>query len=205
MAEAARTARMSRRTWLKMAGAGLSVLTARAADPLTVTFDGDNLRVSAPSLHFLAGKPLERLKNGDTVTYLSQLTIFRDAFVTPIRRNNIERFVISYNIWADDKFTVSVPGKGSVQNLSQKATEAWCLDSLAVTASGLAPDTQFWLRFDLHTATQHDLDLVGDHGLNVTNLVMLLGRRPGAGSSWTLDAGPLRLADLVRTPGRGRG
>lgn len=206
MAQPARTDRISRRNWL-LAGLGMGLFQVRAAEPFTVSYDGDNLRVAAPSLHFLSGKPLERLKNGDTVTYLSQLTLYRDAFVTPLRRANVERFVVSYNIWADDKFSVTVPGRRSAENLSLKATESWCLETLAIGTGGLSPDTPFWLRFDMHTATQRDLsELVGDRGLNLHNLVMLLGRR-GAGDdpSWTLDAGPLRLADLVRTPGRGRG
>lgn len=204
MAQPARRDRISRRSWL-LAGLGMSVFRLRAAEPLTVLFDGDNLHVSAPTLHFLSGKPLQRLKDGDTVTYLSQLTLYKDAFVTPLRRANVERFVISYNIWADDKFSVTVPGGRSANNLSLKATETWCLENLAIGATGLAPDTPFWLRFDMHTATERDLsELVGDRGLNLHNLVLLLGRRAGPDDpSWTLEAGPLRLADLVRMPGRG--
>ena len=58
------------------AGAGfwpalrLPLFSARAADPLKVIYDGDNLHVAAPNLHFLTGKPLERLKYGDVVAYV---------------------------------------------------------------------------------------------------------------------------------------
>jgi hypothetical protein len=187
-----------------MAGLAVSLFRARGAEPLGVSFDGDNLRVAAPTLHFLNGKPLARLKDGGTVVYLSQLTLYKDQFVTPLRRG-VERFVISYDIWGEDKFSVSMPGQRSVSNLSAKATEAWCLDYMAIGAEGLAPDTPFWLRLDMHTADQKDLSaLVGEPGLNLHNLILFFAKRPGADDpSWTLQAGPLRISDLARTPGRG--
>ncbi|HEV3197534.1 MAG TPA: hypothetical protein VGZ73_06490, partial [Bryobacteraceae bacterium] len=68
---------MSRRSWL-LAGLGILLLRARAEEPLLVSFDGDNIRVAAPGLHFLTGKPLERLKAADTVVFDSQITLFTD-------------------------------------------------------------------------------------------------------------------------------
>ena len=91
MAEFARKGQISRRSWL-LAGLAVPLLKLRAAaDPLAVTFDGDNLRVSAPSLHFLAGKPLQRLQDGDTVVFLSQITLFSDPFTTVIRRRPVQK------------------------------------------------------------------------------------------------------------------
>ena len=71
MAEPSRGLQISRRCWL-LAGLAAPLFRARGAETLTVTFDGDNLHVSSPDLHFLTGKPLERLKDGTaTVQYLA--------------------------------------------------------------------------------------------------------------------------------------
>ena len=47
-------------------------------------------------LHFLAGKPLDRLKDGAAVVFLTQLTLTTDNFATSLRRTP-ERFVFSYD------------------------------------------------------------------------------------------------------------
>ena len=43
--------KISRRSWL-LAGLAIPLFRARAADPLKVTYDGDNLHVAAPDLAF---------------------------------------------------------------------------------------------------------------------------------------------------------
>jgi hypothetical protein len=62
-----------------MAGLGIPLFRALAMPILNVSSDGDSLHVTAPEFHFLTGKPLDRLKDGNTVVYVSQLTLFRDA------------------------------------------------------------------------------------------------------------------------------
>src|SRR5205085_1998077 len=89
-----RGSRMSRRSWL-VAGLAAPLFSVRAAEPLEIKYDGDNLHVAAPSLHFLIGKPLERLKDGASVGYLAQLTLFGDDHITQIKRRQA-RFVVSY-------------------------------------------------------------------------------------------------------------
>src|SRR5579872_6144469 len=156
MADSARNLQISRRSWL-LAGLAIPVFRLRAADRFTISFDGDNLHVSGPGLHFLTGRPLARLKDGATVVFVSQLTVYTDPYVTPYRRS-AERYVISYDIWAEDKFSVTVPGTvpRTVSNLSAVQTEAWCQENFAVTVSGLAPDRPFWVQFDMRTADQKD-------------------------------------------------
>jgi hypothetical protein len=206
MAERPRGLQISRRSWL-LAGLTAPLFSARAVDPLAVTFDGDNLHVSAPTLHFLTGKPLDRLKDGATVVYLSQLTLSSERGGVALKRSPVERFIVSYDVLAEDKFSVTIPGPAgrSVSNLSAAATESWCLESLAISAAGLPGDRPFWLRLDMRTADQKDLaSVLGDSGISLRNIILLLGRKPGPGDpQWTREAGPLRLEDLTRTPGRG--
>ena len=110
MAQPARNVRMTRRSWL-LAGLGIPLLRARGEEPLLVSFDGDNIRVSAPGLHFLTGKPLERLKAADTVVFDSQITLFTDDRGTIFHRPVTERLIFSYDLW-EEKFKVTVPRMG---------------------------------------------------------------------------------------------
>jgi len=199
----ARDNRITRRSWL-LAGLVIPLSRARAAaEPLLhVSFDGDNIHVAAPSLHFLTGKPLERLRDAATVVFLSQLTLYNDAFITPFRRNP-ERIVVSYDLW-EEKFAVSIPGPAarSTSHLEAAQAEAWVIDGLAISALGMDPSRPFWLKFELHATNPSDLyKLVGDSGISVSVLIEMVTRQRGADNShFTLMAGPLRLADLPRTP-----
>ena len=193
----------SRRSWL-LAGLTVPAFRARAAPLLTVSFDGDNLHVAAPQLHFLTGRPLNRLKDGTSVVFLSQLTIFRDDRGTVFRRSP-ERLTVSYDVWEEKFKVVLAVDRRSVSRLSLAAAETWCLENLAISALGLAPSRPFWLQFDLRAATPKELSaLVGDPGISVRGLIELFGRKPGADEpQWTLAAGPLRLTDLPRQAIRG--
>ena len=208
MSEPSRGSQITRRSWL-LAGLALPLFRARAADSLAVTFDGDNLHIASPDLHFLTGKPLQRLTEGGTVVYFGRLTLFRDAFAIPFRRTDA-RFVVSYDIWSEKeaKFSVTSPEPAPrTVLLPASAAEAWCIENLAINASGWPPDRPFWLLLDLRTVPRKDLSQVlGDSGINIKNfLIEFFSRQPGTDDpQWTRPAGPLRLADLVRTPGRGK-
>jgi hypothetical protein len=189
-----------------LAGVAAPLFPARGAQPIDVTFDGDNLHVSTPSLHFLTGKPLERLKDASTVVFLSQLTLFSENRDVVIRRVPA-RFVVSYDLW-EEKFSVTQLGsmpRSTPHALSAPAAEAWCLEGLAISALGVAQDRRFWLRFELRTADQKDLaGEAGEPGLNLKSLIELFSRKPGPDDpNWTREVGPLRLEDLRRATGRG--
>jgi hypothetical protein len=203
MAQPARDNRISRRIWL-LAGLGIPLLRARAEEPLVVSFDGDNIRVAAPGLHFLTGKPLERLKGAATVVFDSQITLFSDDKGTIFHRPVTERLIFSYDLW-EERFSVSVRGAStrSKPGLTATQAEAFALGELAVTALGLAPDRPFWLRFELRARSTKELSsAVGDSGISLTGLAIdWLSRKPGADNPYYMrSAGPYRLADLPRTP-----
>jgi len=203
MAQPARHTRISRRSWL-LAGLGIPLLRASAEEPLLVSFDGDNIRVTAPGLHFLTGKPLERLKAADTVVFDSQITLFTDDRGTIFHRPVTERLIFSYDLW-EEKFSVTVRGVSprSKSKLTASQAEEYPLGELAVTALGLAPDRPFWLRFELSARSTKDLSsAVVDSGISLTGLMIdWLSRKPGADNPYfARQAGPLRLADLPRTP-----
>lgn len=208
MAPFARRTQISRRSWL-LAGLSLPLFSLRAQDKLNATFDGDNVRVAAPpNWHFLTGKPLQRLKDGATVVYLAQLGLYEDSAYQRPFRTSLDRFAISYDVWQNEKFSVTVlsAAQRTSPTLSAAATEAWCLENLAISASNLAADRRFWMRLEMRTADKKDLSnmVAGQGMISFAELVRALGRKAGADDPIpTLEAGPLRLADLVRTPGRG--
>jgi hypothetical protein len=194
--------RISRRSWL-LAGLAIPLCRAWAEPLLRVTSDGDNLHVAAPQLHFLAGRPLAKLKDGNIVVFLSQLTLFREDHVTPIR-HKYERFTVSYDLW-EEKFQVGMAvDRRSVSRLSMGDTETWCLENLAISALGLETQRPFWLRFELRAASEKETSAVaGDTGISIRGLIEMFSRRAGADQEhWILNAGPLRLGDLPRTSGR---
>jgi hypothetical protein len=194
---------ISRRRWL-LAGGVLFLPGVRGAEHLTVAWDGDDLHVAWPELHFLTGKPLRRLQDGASVVFLTQLTLTTDNFTSVLRRTP-ERFVFSYDLW-EEKFSVTKlgPGRRTASRLSADAAEAWCLDNVAISASDLTPGRPFWLRFELRAAEPKDeAAVLGEPGINLTRLIEIFSRRPrDEQPHWTAEAGPLRLGDLKRLVGR---
>src|ERR1035438_4661836 len=174
MAPFARTTLISRRSWL-LAGLSVSLSAARAEEKPGVIFDGDNLHVAAPNLHFLTGKPLQRLKDGATVVYLAQLGLYDDGtFQRPFRMAPVDRFAISYDVWGLDKFSVAMltTTPRTQDTLSATKTEEWCLENLAISASNLAPERRFWLKLEMRTADQRDLSgMVAGPGISLAEIV----------------------------------
>jgi hypothetical protein len=167
-----------------------------------VSFDGDNMHVAAPGLHFLTGSALKRLKDADTVVFLSQITLFSDNFITPLRKPVQDRLVVSYALW-EDRFAVAMPGAPvqPVEGLTESQAEEWCIRNLAVNALGLPPDRRFWLKFELRTAPRKDTStLMGNSGISVVRMIDILSKKARPDEpSWTLGIGPLRLTELPRT------
>src|ERR1700691_4884371 len=142
---------ISRSGWL-LAGVAIAASCFWAGERLSVAWDGDDLRVAAPQLHFLAGKPLDRLKDGAAVVFLTQLTLTTDNFTTSLRRTP-ERFIFSYDLW-EEKFSVTKLGERerTISHMSATAAEAWCLDNVAISSTGLPQDLPCWLRFTRRAA-----------------------------------------------------
>src|SRR5690242_9755298 len=100
---------ISRRSWL-LAGLTAPLFTVRAADSLNVRYDGDTIRVAPNNVHFLAGKPLERLKDGSSVAYVAQLDLLNESRISVAQKR--ARFVVSYALW-EEKFSVTQLGRTS--------------------------------------------------------------------------------------------
>ncbi len=191
----------TRRAWLAVVFAAPLQPTAHDTR-LAPRLNGDTLLVSAAGLHFLEGKPLERLKNGVAVSFDFHLSLLADTDRASLRRA-FERFTISYDLW-EEKFSVMRRGIArQASRLTADAAEAWCLENLAASIAGLAPDRRFIVRLEVRIADLGDgKPAAGAPGFSLTSLVEIFSRPSrGRESSWALEAGPLRLQEMGRNSG----
>ena len=75
------------------------------AEELSLSTQEDRLEFAAPRLHFLAGKPLERLRNAAEVSFAFRVSLFSGNQTHKLKENTA-RFVVSYDLW-EEKFSVT--------------------------------------------------------------------------------------------------
>jgi hypothetical protein len=170
------------------------------AEHLRVRVEADRLRLSAPQLHFLTGRPLDRLHNGATVTYRLELTVRNDRGGRHQSRV-VERFKFSYDIW-EERVTVTRLGTPtrSASNLSIVGAEAWCLDNLSLSAAELPKDRQFWVALEYQSEEPKETAASEDSGLTLSSLIDIFSRRSRDEQQvrGVDEAGPFRLDDLKK-------
>ena len=194
-----------------LAGTGscCAYAVAVSGGTLAARLDGDYLRITAPHLDFLSGKPLERLKDGQSVAFIGQLTIAASLNSVVAQARSVARFAFSYDIW-EERFSVTKIGerpeaRHSASHLSATQAETWCLDNLAIDRSAVPADQPFYVQLDLRVEDPRDqIGIIGDPGINITRLIELFGR-PARGTQprWLLSSGPYRLAELKKSEIRG--
>jgi hypothetical protein len=204
MARTARETGITRRSWL-LAGLALPLSKAFADSPIQVRYDGDSLRAAAPNVHFLTGKTLDRLKDANTVAVIANLSLYEIDQPGPFR-SSAARFEISYDLW-EEKFKVSsnVPSRRSKAGLTAAQTEEWCLDNLAVSTMGLAPEKPFFLKLELRSADPKEFSgAMNDPGSFLRAMVDFVSKKAGPGDPhWgPYQSSTFRLSDL-RASGRG--
>ena len=181
---------------------GACFSTQLAAETLQPRLSGGQIRVTAPHLHFVAGKSLERLHNGALVPFAIQLAVSTDRWTTVLQRD-IERFVFSYDLW-EEKFSISKlgsPRKSALRPTAQGA-EAWCLEEMGVPPSGIVRAQPFWMRIEVRVESPGDEDAAdfSEEGATLSRLVELFSRRSRNDQThWLIEAGPFRLAALEST------
>lgn len=177
------------------------------AQSLVVRMTNDHLRVSAPTLRFVAGRPLERLHDGAPVAFAFQLSLSIDSHATTLPRD-IQRFVMSYDLW-EEKFSILKlgPARRSVSHLPAEGAEAWCLDILALPASGLTPEKPFWIKLEGRTEEGGEpAGPVSEGSMSLNRLIEWFSRRTRSEQPrWIATAGPLRLAELRKSSPRAPG
>lgn len=183
---------------LLMCFAGIVCLQIRAQSrpqPLSVSRQGNHLRVAAPQLHFLEGKPLEQLRNGASVSYVFTL-ILPGVSASAFHLN--ERFILSYDLW-EEKFSVvqAGPSGHSASHLTAAAAEAWCLDNLQVPLPALSPEKTFAIKLECTVTDEGESSGESSSGLTLAGLIDIFSRKKHEElPHWEAISGPLRLADF---------
>jgi hypothetical protein len=179
------------------------VLAAQAALPgqeVAVRIAGNHLRISAPKLHFLSGKPLENLRNGATVAFDIQVSILGDGRQSVLRRS-FERFVVSYDLW-EERFSVTRmrSSRASASHLTAAAAEAWCLDGFSFPVAELPRSNPFHVRVDVRAQNGRQREEEQDDGLSLASLIELFSRpaRTGDAMQWRAESKPLSVSDLQK-------
>jgi hypothetical protein len=190
--------------WWVVAAFLSGLALAMWAEELILNWRDNRLEFSAPRVHFLTGKPLERLHKAAQVPFDFQITLWagnrnREFIRIP------QRFVISYDLW-DETYQVvkTLGGKKIKSHLTAAQAEAWCLSQMPVDVSGLAANELFWARVDIRTQDGKLAPLFGresitESGISLNSLIDLFSRPAQKEQPhWTLEAGPLTLDELKR-------
>jgi hypothetical protein len=169
-----------------------------SSEDLFVRRFGEQIHVIAPRLHFLAGKSLQRLRDGATVPFDFQLSIAAGLKNNLVARA-VERFSVSYDVWEERFRVVRLRDfRKSAAGLSATAAETWCLENLFVPSAGLPADKELWARLDVRTAEPKEtVSSIPDSGISIPALIQLLNRPPRPQQDhWTLESASFHLGDL---------
>ncbi len=175
------------------------------ASEIAVRWRNEEIHVVAPKLHFISGNSLNRLKDGAAVPFDFQLMAWSGSRSTPLGRA-FERFVISYDVWEEKYSVTKLRGSAAarenktITNLTATAAEAWCIDNIAVPASGISNDQPLYVRLEVRSAeAKASTGLVGESGISLPRLIELFSHpaRPEQ-QRWAVEAGPLKIEDLKR-------
>jgi len=180
------------------------------AEELILNWRDNHLEFSAPRVHFLTGKPLDRLRNAEPVPFDLQITLW-SGNRSHIFQRIAQEFVVSYDLW-EEKFSVTklqTPRK-TASHLAAPAAEAWCLEQMPMDLNGLAGSETFWARLEIRARDEKDgaplfpRGSISDSGISLASLIEIFSRPPQAQQShWSIEAGPLTLDELKRGHGRG--
>jgi len=141
---------------------------------------------------------LDRLHNGDAAAFDFAFSLVSEGGTS---RTTGARFVISYDLW-EERFSVTRLAREGVSEVSashlgRESAEAWCLENISLSASGVREDRTFRARLLLRAERPGETGpLVGDNGISLGAIVDLLSRRNRAEQqTWSLESPPFRLGD----------
>jgi hypothetical protein len=197
------------KTWWLVAafvsGFGLAML----AESLDLKWRNNFLEFSAPHMHFLVGKPLERLQHGAQVPFDFKISLYSGS-KSHLFSQLAERFLVSYDVWGEQFSVVKTQSpRNHVSHLDATEAEAWCLKQMTINPLGLGDADTLWARVEVRVppapgTNPFGRESISESGINLTGLIELFSRPPAlAQPHWTVDAGPLTLEEVKRGNRRG--
>ena len=167
------------------------------AQSLRIGLEGDALRIQAPRLRFIEGRPLDRLRDGGSVVFAFELRISARPDGPALIRAE-EQFNLSYDLW-EEWFAVTRigPPSRSASRLSLTEAETWCLDNLTIRTEGLDADEMLWVSVRYRAEVPDpDRDNASGSFFSLEGLIDLLSRRDAGAVEGSLEAGPFRLSEF---------
>jgi hypothetical protein len=195
--------------WLILAfvsGFGLAMW----AEDLAFNWRNNYLEFSAPHMHFLTGKSLERLQHGAQVPFDFKVELYSGT-KSHLFSRLAERFLVSYDVWGEQFSVVKTQSpRNRVSHLDAAEAEAWCLKQMPVNPVGLDNAENLWARVEVRvppdgkSANPFGRDSISESGINLTGLIELFSKPPASAQPhWILDAGPMTLEEVKRGSRRG--
>jgi hypothetical protein len=182
------------------------IATAMAAEEMILRAQGSLLNFTAPRVHYLSGRPLERMKNAAEVDYDFRVTLAARARVNTVREK-AGRFRISYALWEERfKIVEVLPNRGKTKaDLTAEEAEAWCVQEMSgFDVTGIDANQQLWVRMEIWAEDEPQKSVFGkdnitEDGISLNGLVEKLSpwKRKTA-PRWTVEAGPITLEQLRR-------
>jgi hypothetical protein len=174
----------------------LCVSSLAQSIPILLERHGDNLIVSAPQLHFISGKAMERLKNGSTITYVVLLSIARENSKKQILQLR-NKFMISYDLWEEKFSVIRVTDGNTTSRLTSAMAEAWCLGNIPIPARSVPEREPFMIRLECSIQEESEKQPSETSGQIFANLIEIFGRKKDdVPQRWETIAGPFRLENL---------
>lgn len=198
------------KTWWLIAAFVSGFGLAMWAEDLALHWRNNYIEFSAPHMHFLTGKPLERLQHGAQVPFDFKLSLYSGS-KSHLFIQLAERFLVSYDVWGETFSVVKTQSPISrVTHLDAADAEAWCLKQMPLNPAGLSDKENLWARVEVRVpadgriANPFGRDSISESGINLTGLIELFSRPPASAQPhWLLDAGPLTLEEVKRGSRRG--
>jgi hypothetical protein len=167
---------------------------------LMVELRDDHLIVSAPQLHFLAGKTMEKLQNGSTITCLMTLSVTPRYGAKPVFLVK-EKLIVSFDLWEETYSIVeSKPGGRSASRLTAEMAENWFLEKAKIPVHSIPEGEFFMIKFECRVEGNDAAEKGEDSStMTLATLIDLFGRKKHEEPvRWEASAGPLRLDDLKK-------
>jgi hypothetical protein len=191
------------KTWWVIAAFLSGLAFALAAEDLILSTQDNRLEFAAPRLHFLVGKPLERLRNAAEVSFAFHITLF-SGNQTHRLQETASRFVVSYDLF-EETFSVTklVTPRRTARHLTNISAEAWCLREMSMDVSGVGAKEPLWARLEIRAEDTKDGGLpfgrgnITDSGISLTSLIDIFNRPPSVTQAhFNVETGPVTLDEL---------
>lgn len=173
-----------------------------AAQIITPRLNDGKIVVTALNLNFLQGKTLDRLRNGQAVSFDFQLQIFDGA--KPLARS-LQRFVLSYDLWEESFSAVQMSQSSprtplySTARLKSEALAGWCLGRMVLPFPAVDKAKPLTLQLEIRSSGTRITNPLRPQGsVDLGVLVEIFSRPPDPSElRFTAQSQPFTLGTLV--------